>query len=172
MSCLPMQLCVSPGGLWGRRLEGWTKRVVGSLGAEAVPQKVPFSKIAYHAYKSGRDGSQTPQKVKIITGRGIYDISALCSENERSFVRQIKMLSFAYSGQQRFKSTYSAWVEEEVEADESSAVRRRMSLCRPSEMDSTRMSFLHVVTVARSFAVLAGTRVSTPQAVQAPSGLR
>ncbi|URE33090.1 hypothetical protein MUK42_34507 [Musa troglodytarum] len=37
----------------------------------------------------------------IITGRGIYDISALCSENERSFVRQIKMLSFAYSGQQR-----------------------------------------------------------------------
>ncbi|URE28553.1 hypothetical protein MUK42_35053 [Musa troglodytarum] len=70
--------------------------------------RFPFPKIAYPAYKSGRDGSPpTPPKVKlvyvgeswslpwkgkrassslatwIITGRGIYDISALCSENER-----------------------------------------------------------------------------------------
>ncbi|URE14693.1 Acetyltransferase (GNAT) family [Musa troglodytarum] len=56
MPCLPMQLCAEPARLGSarrasvtsdafgvRRLEGWTKRVVGPLGAEAVPSKVPFS---------------------------------------------------------------------------------------------------------------------------------
>ncbi|URE32367.1 hypothetical protein MUK42_18806 [Musa troglodytarum] len=90
---------VSPvGRLWGPAVGGLDQEGGWLLGAEAVPPRfLPRSRDL--VIQVGSDGSHPP---RIITGRGIYDISALCSENERSFVRQIKMLSFAYSGQQRY----------------------------------------------------------------------
>ncbi|URD82468.1 hypothetical protein MUK42_22517 [Musa troglodytarum] len=103
MPCLPMQLCdfFMP---WLSRTLGSPRRASVTCDAFGVRsgwragprgwlapwaprrflRRFSFPKIVYPAYKSGRDGSPpTPPKVKIITGRGIYDISALCSENER-----------------------------------------------------------------------------------------
>ncbi|URE34466.1 hypothetical protein MUK42_37469 [Musa troglodytarum] len=55
--------------LGSKRLEGWTKRVVGSWAPRRFLQG-SFSKIADLAYKSGRDGSHPSEgQVSICRGK-------------------------------------------------------------------------------------------------------